>query len=115
MPSSDVAAAWKEAGALLQVNGGSLLGRYGSRARAFAFELLQRGLADFVCSDFHTRGEPLISRYHELLVQAGAEEQAQMLMVTNPGRLLRGEAPLPVAPLRPARRSVWQRVSGIFR
>jgi hypothetical protein len=72
-------------------------------------------LADYVCSDFHTRGEPLVSRYREVLVQAGAEEQARTLMETNPGRLLRGEAPLPVAPLRPARRSVWQRVSGIFR
>ena len=113
--SVDAAAEWKDAGALLQINGGSLLGRYGGRARTFAFDLLQRGLADYVCSDYHARGEPLVAGYRDQLGRAGGEEQAHTLLVTNPGRLLRGEAPLPVAPLRPAQRSVWQRVSAIFR
>jgi protein-tyrosine phosphatase len=113
--STDAVAKWKEAGALLQVNGGSLLGRFGHRARGVAFELLHRGLVDYVCSDYHARGEPMAAAYYDVLVQSGGPELARTLMETNPGRLLQGEAPLPVAPLRSANRSVWQRVSRIFR
>jgi protein-tyrosine phosphatase len=113
--SIDIAGTWREAGALLQVNAGSLLGRYGSQARKFAFDLLQRGWVDFISSDYHARGGPMLARCYELLVEEGAEEQARTLMSTNPARMLAGELPLPSAPLRETKRTVWQRVSGIFR
>jgi protein-tyrosine phosphatase len=106
---------WRQAGALLQVNGGSLLGRYGPAARQLAFQLLENGWVDFLCSDYHARGEPLVATYEKLLVESGGEEQAHALMRTNPARMLNGEAPLPVLPFRPRRPSVWQRVSGLFR
>jgi protein-tyrosine phosphatase len=115
MSAIEIAGEWRDAGALLQINGGSLLGRYGAQARRYAFELLQRGWADFVCSDYHTRGAPLIREYHDCLVQENGQEQADMLLRVNPARLLAGQRPLPVPPLRPGRRSVWQRVTGIFR
>lgn len=113
--SIDMAGSWKEAGALLQVNAGSLLGRYGTQARKHAFDLLQRGWADFICSDYHARGAPMIAKCYELLVAEGAEEQARTLMAINPARMLASEQPLPAAPLREPRRTMWQRVSGIFR
>ncbi len=110
-----VAAEWKHAGGLLQVNGGSLLGRYGPYARHLAFQLLEQGLVDYVCSDYHARGEPMVRAYEQLLIESGGGEQANTLLRTNPARLLNGEGPLPVIPLRPRRPGMWQRVTGLFR
>jgi protein-tyrosine phosphatase len=112
--SMEQALEWKEAGALLQVNGGSLLGRYGKDARAAAFELLARGWVDYVCSDFHTRGPALVADYCRLLEEM-APEQAYLLTVTNPGRILTGEAPIPIAPLKAQRPGMWGRVTSIFK
>lgn len=111
----ELAQEWKAAGALLQVNGGSLLGRYGKDARAAAFELLRRGWVDYVCSDYHTRGPALVADYCTLLEEMGASEQVHLLTVTNPGRILSGEAPIPIAPLKPQKTGVWGRMTGIFK
>jgi protein-tyrosine phosphatase len=107
-------AAWRDAGALLQVNGGSLLGRYGGEARHVACDLLAAGLADFLCSDYHTRGPVGLPEYRVALETHGGAEQAALLLETNPQRMLRDELPLAVPPLaRPA--SIWQRMSQLFR
>jgi protein-tyrosine phosphatase len=90
---------WREAGASVQVNGPSVLGRYGQSARADALALLKHGLVDFLCSDYHARGRLRIDEWYEALVGMGGREQAELLMVTNPARVLRDERPLPVAPL----------------
>ncbi len=111
----EMAGAWREAGAYLQVNGGSLLGRYGPRAQHTARELLRRGWVDYVCSDYHARGAPLIGEYRHWLEAGVGLEQAVTLTETNPARMLAGELPLPVPLPRPARRSIWQRVGGLFR
>ncbi len=95
----DVVAEWRAAGARLQVNGGSLLGRYGEAPRAVALALLARGWADYLGSDYHARGRPRVRDYHALLVEAGGATQAELLLSTNPRRLLRGEQPLPVPAL----------------
>ena len=110
-----IAAEWRQAGALLQVNGGSLLGRYGAAARQLAFQILEHGWADYLCSDYHARGEPLVAHYEKLLVEQGGEEQARTLMRVNPARLISGEKPLPVMPFRPRRPNVWNRVRGLFK
>lgn len=114
---TDVALAgeWRQAGALLQINGGSLLGRYGPGARDVAFQLLEQGWADFLCSDYHARGEPLIRSYEKLLIDSDGVEQAATLMKTNPARMLSGQRPLPVMPFKPRRPSVWRRVTGLFK
>jgi protein-tyrosine phosphatase len=93
---------WLDAGAFLQVNGGSLLGRYGETARARAVDLLASGHVHYVASDFHARGAPRIREYREALVQEVGEEGALALTSTNPARLLRGEAPEPLARRRTA-------------
>jgi protein-tyrosine phosphatase len=112
--SIEIAGDWRQAGAYLQVNGGSLLGKYGKRAAQHAWELLERGWVDFLSSDYHTRGSPLINDYRGALIAAGGEEQAYTLMETNPARMLRGEVPLPALPLRRRTGSLWQRVRGLF-
>lgn len=111
----ELAAEWKQSGGLLQVNGGSLLGRYGPEARKAAFELLQRGWVDYLCSDYHARGSALVADYRALLERNDAGEQAHTLMETNPERMLEGRMPLPVQPLRPKRPALWQRLAAIFR
>jgi len=98
-PDLDVAREWRNAGARLQVNGGSVLGRYGEAARRLAARLLARGWVDYLASDYHARGAPRIAEYRAALVDHGGREQADLLMRTNPQRLLRGEMPLAVPPL----------------
>jgi len=112
--NTDMAADWKDSGALLQVNGGSLLGRYGPGARAAAFELLQRGWVDYLCSDYHARGPALVAQYVGMLEAIGAQEQVRMLTETNPSRMLEGLSPLPV-PLLRIKRTLWSRVTEAFR
>lgn len=105
---------WRDAGAYLQVNHGSFFGRYGRRAQQVASILLERGWIDYLSSDFHARGTPRIQECRGMLLEMGGAEHAQLLMETNPRRLLDGEPPLPVPPLR-ARRGLWSRIAALFR
>lgn len=111
----DVAMRWKEAGALLQVNYGSLEGRYGGEARTLALRLLRRGLADYLASDFHGRSDRRIylAEARERLEEMGAGEAFVTLALTNPARIFRDEAPMPV-PLLPPDRGFWARVREIL-
>jgi protein-tyrosine phosphatase len=101
--------AWRKAGAMLQINAGSLTGRYGPAPRENAFALLEHGMADFMCSDFHARGRPSTARALQLLRELGATELAEILTSVNPRLLLAGDRPIPAPPLR-VRRGVWSRV-----
>lgn len=103
----------RAAGAHLQVNAGSLLGQHGERAASIARLLLAQGWVDYLASDHHARGEPATARAVQWLTEVGAEAQARRLTVENPGRILSGEAPLPVQLVesRPAR-SFWSRLFG---
>lgn len=97
------------AGALFQVNAGSLLGEYGATAQRRAAEILAAGLASYVCSDYHARGEPATGRAARLLAESGCGEQADLLLVGNPARLLRGEPPVavPAVAARAASAAPW--------
>jgi protein-tyrosine phosphatase len=105
---------WRQHHALLQVNAGSITGRYGPQARANALSLLQRGFADFMCSDYHSRGVPATRSAYDALSELGAVEHADLLMKVNPGRMLNGEMPLAVPPLR-IDRSLTERLLRWFR
>jgi tyrosine-protein phosphatase YwqE len=112
-PSLAQVARLREAGALLQVNAGSLFGDYGRTAAGHARAVLAAGWADYVSSDYHCRGEPGVARCAHSLIEAGFVEQAQLLSVTNPGRLLNGDDPLPVPPLQTREaRPWWARLFG---
>ena len=93
-------ARWRSAGALLQINAGSITGRYGEQARFNAFAILENGMADYICSDFHSRGRLSTAGARTVLSEGGGAEQLDLLMSVNPQRLLQGEPPLPIAPLR---------------
>ncbi len=104
--SAELVDEWRSIGCRLQVNAGSVLGRYGDTACQVALALLARGEVSYLCSDYHSRGRLALRQAHDRLVEMGGAEQAELLTVENPSRMLAGEPPLPVPPLQ-ARRRWW--------
>ncbi|HEX8360761.1 MAG TPA: CpsB/CapC family capsule biosynthesis tyrosine phosphatase [Longimicrobium sp.] len=102
--SAELVDEWRSVGARLQVNAGSVLGRYGEAACQAALALLGRGEVSYLCSDYHSRGRLWLRQAHDRLVEMGGSEQAELLTVENPSRMLAGEPPLPVPPLQAKRR-----------
>jgi tyrosine-protein phosphatase YwqE len=105
---------FRRAGAFLQMNAGSIFGDYGTTAAGLARHMLLAGEADYVASDYHARGEPGMQRFARAMGEAGFGEQAELLTVVNPGRLLAGEPPIRVPPIQAKHesRSVWERLFG---
>lgn len=103
------AAEWQRMGAALQVNAGSLLGRYGKPASTLAWGLVEHGLAAYLGSDYHARGRCAVAECRAELERRGGEHHARLLLEENPRRMLEGEPPLPVPPLLPPR-PFWKRI-----
>jgi protein-tyrosine phosphatase len=93
------AISWKRAGALLQVNSGSLLGNYGTEATQRARKLLALGAVDYLAGDYHCRGPYPIDECRRILQESGGADQADELLSVNPARLLEGLDPVEVRPL----------------
>lgn len=93
-----LAEGWREEGAFLQMNYGSLVGRYGPLAQRQAFHLLARGWVDCLASDFH--GRPHLRLYIRevagLFRTAENHEAWHLLTQVNPDRISRGEVPVPI-------------------
>jgi tyrosine-protein phosphatase YwqE len=82
-------AGWRELGALLQVNGGSLLDLYTARSHELANLFFAEGLVDLVCSDHHGDHRPHDPSDTAAAVEAVAGEAAvTILMGTMPRKLL---------------------------
>ncbi len=113
-PSLAELARFRRAGAFLQMNAGSLFGDYGKTAAGHARNILLAGEADYVASDYHARGEPGMERFVRAMADAGFSEQADLLTVINPARILAGEPPLRVPPIqaKTESRSLWERLFG---
>lgn len=93
---------WKEAGAILQVNGGSFLDGYGAGIAQLAWTLISLGLADLIGTDHHGASRPVSpAAVIRKLERRGASEQARILFCENPGRILDDLATLPVPPHLP--------------
>ena len=112
----ELAGRWKEAGALLQVNHGSLEGRYGGEALSLAMSLLRRGWVEYLATDFHARPDHKLymDEARARLNELGAGEAFVMMSLTNPARVMRDEPPIPV-PALPAERGLWARMRGFLR
>jgi protein-tyrosine phosphatase len=96
-------AAWRDQGALLQLNAGSLTGHYRESSPGsdrLAWRLVEAGLVDLIASDHHgsrRRGVSVAAAY-DALVAAGRETQARTLLGYAPARILAGSpAQLPSA------------------
>ena len=102
-PELSILSDWRRVGARLQVNHGSILGWYGARARDLSLQMLRLGWVDYLSSDLHPRvGDRLpLEESHALFGEMDALEQWDLLVRVNPSRLLEGQGPLPVPPIRP--------------
>ncbi len=106
---------WKNEGAFLQVNQGSLVGHYGKAIQRAAEGLLAAGVVDCLCTDFHARPgyRLLLSTVRERFVRAGLEDAFLQLAGTNPGLVLDGGVPIPVGPIS-LDVGAWSRVRMLF-
>ena len=91
---------WYRMGCLIQVNRGSLLGRFGRQAQAMAVELVERGFATVVATDAHSarKRTPWMRDIREVLSREVSPVCARMLLLENPGKILKNERLLPVEP-----------------
>jgi len=109
-PNFGLIDSWREAGARIQVNSGSLLGFYGQTPKKLAWTLLRDGLAHYLSSDYHSRGKCSVASAASYLKDRGGEATHRLLTTTNPERMLAGKQPLPVPPFIPESPPVWKRV-----
>ena len=91
---------WHRMGCLLQVNRGSLLGRFGRHAQRTAWELVDRGFAAAVASDAHScrTRTPWMEDVQALLAREISPLCARTLLEDNPMKILKNEELLPVEP-----------------
>jgi protein-tyrosine phosphatase len=107
-------------GTLIQVNAGSLEGQFGRQVKKTALSLLKRGLVQLVGSDAHNALDRSIELRGavESAAQVVGSDIAQLLVTTNPERILAGEAlsshrPLPPEPPRDRfLHKVWRGMTG---
>lgn len=81
---------WVGMGCLLQVNKGSLLGRFGRAAEMLSLALLDRGFTSFVASDAHS---PVVrttwlTDIRDFIGREYSEDLARLLLEENPRKLL---------------------------
>ena len=80
-------------GVLIQVNSGSVLGRFGSKVYNFAISLLDQGLVHFIASDAHSSHQRTFNlvRAWNVINELYGEDFAQKLFYTNPLHVLFSE------------------------
>ena len=81
---------WCELGCLFQINKGSLLGRFGSRIQALAWELVFRGFACVVASDGHSadRRSTWMKEIQAALSEELSRKEMDQLLRVRPGMLI---------------------------
>ena len=84
---------WVQMGCLLQINKGSLLGRFGPYEKRLAYELVDRGFAFAVASDAHSprMRSTWMQDVDRLLREEFSDAAADVLLVHNPLKLINNE------------------------
>ena len=106
----DMVRTWREAGVVIQGDAMVLLSSGAMTLLSRA--MLEEGLFDILASDNHGDRRTLAT-VRLWLREFEADAQGELLTVENPRRILAGEAPVPVPPLR-RERTVWQRLRALF-
>jgi len=98
-----------EAGCLMQVTAGSLMGSFGGAAKRLAEGMVRQGLVHFIATDAHgTRSRrPLMRRAYQRVAELADQATAQDLCAKNPRLVARGER-VPSG-CRAVRRQGWRR------
>jgi protein-tyrosine phosphatase len=86
----NAAAAWMDAGALLQVNASSLLGGTGKPAMEAAWDWLGSGWISLVATDAHSVGSrrPRMAEAIDLIAKELDEPTAKLVCIDNPTKVL---------------------------
>lgn len=105
-----------ESGCLLQVNAGSLQGKYGPIAASLARDILKKRMAHFVSGDIHRPGRgPVMGRFREAASSFLDEAYIQMLTHDSALAVVEGR-PLPPLPPAPPQEeepvSFWKKLLG---
>lgn len=84
---------WFEHGIIIQVNRGSLLGRFGQASEEAADYILSHGLAHAIASDAHSSRmrTPYLADIKRYAVESFGADYAKILLSENPARILRGK------------------------
>jgi protein-tyrosine phosphatase len=96
-----------DAGVLMSITAGSLIGRFGGEVRGYALELAREGLIQNVTSDAHDSAHRRPGMTKEL-EQAGLAPLSDWLTLAVPAAILSGEE-IPAAPARALERSKQRR------
>lgn len=90
---ADMVYCMKEMGCLLQINKGSLKGRFGREARKCAFEILRNRDAEFVASDGHSQYSrtPYLEDAYAIICENFSSDYADFLLKENPQKILKDE------------------------
>lgn len=103
-------------GALTQVTGNSITGKFGPKARDFAVRMLEENLVHIVASDSHDvrYRPPTLSDARAAIAKLAGEATARLLVEDNPRAILDGRAiePEPPPEERPQRRGFLRRLLG---
>ena len=85
---------WVNAGCLIQVTAGALIGKWGQRACEVAMWLLQNNAIHVVATDAHDpfKRPPILSAAREFLVKTCGGATALNLLDTNPLAIVHGQA-----------------------
>ena len=108
--SVDTVQLWRDTGAVIQVDATTMtLPRSrGERAR----DIVCAGLADILAADNHG-DERNVANALDWLTENGGEDQALLLLETNPRAILEDKTPYEVDPLQ-MRTSIWRSVRRMF-
>jgi protein-tyrosine phosphatase len=103
-------------GALMQITGASVTGKFGSRARDFTLRMLERGLAHVIASDSHDLRyrPPVLAEAARAAAGVVGDEAARRLVEDHPRAILDGREVDTSGALPPAARGWRQRLRGLF-
>lgn len=82
-----------EIGVLMQINSGSIEGRFGQNVKSLAFNLIENNLAHFIASDGHKCEirKCQLKKAWNLVAKEWGESKARRLFIENPQKAIRGE------------------------
>jgi len=85
---------WVESGCVIQITAQSLTDRFGKSARDTTWNWLRKGLVHVLASDAHDleHRPPRLDLAHAIVTEKIGPEAAELLLVTNPRAIIRGES-----------------------
>lgn len=77
---------WIGGGCLVQITAGSLIGRFGTRAKAVAHQLIKKSWAHFIASDAHSisKRPPAMQPAYKMVKAQYGQSTADRLCIANP-------------------------------